>query len=87
LNVLLDLGGSKVEADFLWRDQRLIAELDGRSSHGTRGAFETDRERDRRLQVAGWRVVRITWHQLDDPTALIENLSRLLGSETAFSIE
>jgi hypothetical protein len=53
LNTILDLDGLKVEADCLWRDQRVIVELDGGRSHGTRIAFESDRERDRRLQAAG----------------------------------
>jgi very-short-patch-repair endonuclease len=87
LNVLLDIDGLKVEADCLWRKQRLIAELDGREVHRTRVAFEADRERDRRLQVAGWRVVRITWRQLDDPTALIADLHLLLSPETALTVE
>lgn len=83
LNALLDLDGFKLEADCLWRDQRLIVELDGGESHGTRMALETDRERDRRLQVARWRVIRVTWRQLDDPTALIADLQRLLEVEPA----
>jgi predicted transcriptional regulator of viral defense system len=78
LNVLLDLGQRKIEADCLWREQRVVVELDGREPHGTRAAFEADRERDRRLQAAGWRVVRVTWHQLDDPDDLLADLARLL---------
>jgi very-short-patch-repair endonuclease len=84
LNTLLDLDGFKIEADCLWRDQRLIVELDGGKAHGTRAAFEADRERDRRVHAAGWRVVRVTWRQLDDPAALIHDL-RLLLNETAFT--
>jgi very-short-patch-repair endonuclease len=86
LNALLDIDGSKVEADCLWRKQRLIVELDGGEAHGTRVAFESDRERDRRLQAAGWRVVRVTWRQLDDPAALLQDLSTLLVAETASDI-
>lgn len=78
LNVLLDLDGFKIEADCLWSEQRLIVELDGNRSHGGRVAFEADRERDRRLQVAGWRVIRVTWRQLDDPDALLADLRNLL---------
>jgi hypothetical protein len=78
LNALLDLGGFKIEADCLWSDQRLIVELDGNRVHGTRVAFEADRERDRRLQASGWRVIRVTWHQLDDPDALLADLRNLL---------
>jgi putative AbiEi antitoxin of type IV toxin-antitoxin system/uncharacterized protein DUF559 len=78
-NVLLELGGKTIEADCLWREQRLIVELDGHEAHGTRSAFESDRERDRRLQAAGWAVVRVTWHQLEDePKAILADLRRLL---------
>lgn len=86
LNVLLDLDGFKVEADCLWREQRAIVELDGGRSHRTRVVFESDRERDRRLQAEGWRVIRITWRQLDNPTALVADLHRILGRETALSV-
>lgn len=78
LNVLLDLGGRVVEADCLWREQRLIVELDGGKAHRTRVAFESDRERDRHIQAAGWRVIRITWRQLENPAALRADLRRLL---------
>jgi len=80
LNALLDLDGFKIEADCLWREQRLIVELDGGRAHLTRSAFETDRERDRRLQAAGWRVVRVTWRQLNDPAILLKDLRRILRS-------
>jgi hypothetical protein len=80
LNVLLDLDGFKIQADCLWRDQKVIVELDGDEAHRTRAAFESDRERDRQLQTAGWRVIRITWRQLDDPAALVADLRHLLRS-------
>jgi len=64
LNAMVQLGDAWVEVDCLWGEERLIVELDGRASHQTGAAFENDRDRDRRLQVAGWQVVRITWRQL-----------------------
>jgi very-short-patch-repair endonuclease len=52
----------------------------GHETHGTRAAFERDRERDRILQAHGWRVVRITWRQFhDDPGAIAADLLRLLA--------
>jgi hypothetical protein len=51
------------EVDMLWRRERLIVELDGRAYHDEH-AFERDRERDADLQVAGHRVVRVTWARL-----------------------
>jgi hypothetical protein len=61
--LILDDGGPAIKPDFMWRDQRLIVETDGEKPHGTRQTFESDRRRDQRLLLAGWRVVRITWRQ------------------------
>ncbi|MDX6690350.1 MAG: hypothetical protein QOG15_1807 [Solirubrobacteraceae bacterium] len=70
------------ECDFAWPDQRVIVELDGYQTHGTRGRFEADRARDRALQVAGWRVIRITWRQLHDrPLELAADLRVLLSGQ------
>jgi hypothetical protein len=85
LNVLLDVGGLTIEADCLWREQRLIVELDGRAAHGTHSAFESDRQRDRRIQVAGWRVIRVTPSQLEKPHALLRDLRQLTQAEFAFN--
>jgi very-short-patch-repair endonuclease len=65
VNATVEADGRTFEIDFLWRDQRLAVELDGRASHGTAAAFEGDRERDRILSAAGWRPARFTWRQLD----------------------
>jgi very-short-patch-repair endonuclease len=82
-NSLLNLGDRVVEADCLWREQRVLAELDGHESHGTYGAFQGDRGRDRRLQALGWRTVRITWHQLHHEAEAVEwDLRRLLHPNT-----
>jgi hypothetical protein len=74
--IVPDEGEPAIRADFVWREQRLIIETDGWGSHRTRRAFETDRRRDQRLTLAGWRVIRITWRQLtEDPAAV----ARLIG--------
>src|SRR5207244_13099226 len=81
LNTGVEAGGRWCEVDCLWRAQRLVVELDGRRFHSSRFAFERDRARDRALNAAGWRVVRITWHQLDDdPERLAADLRTLLAS-------
>jgi very-short-patch-repair endonuclease len=73
-NVLVE----RFEVDAVWRDRRLVVELDGREAHGTTAAFERDRERDRVLQVAGWRPVRITYRQMRDTPQAVEADVRLL---------
>lgn len=71
LNADIAVGGRFFSLDCLWREERLIVELDGRAVHGTRRAFEADRERDRLLMAHGWRVMRVTWCQLCDDEARI----------------
>lgn len=63
-NADIAISGRFVNVDCLWRRERLVVELDGRATHGTKAAFEDDRERDRLLVADGWRVMRITWRQL-----------------------
>ncbi len=70
----------RYEVDFLWADQGLIAELDGWESHGTRSAFEDDRERDARLSVLGYRIIRLTWRQIEsDPRRVARTIRALLA--------
>lgn len=54
--------GLKVDA--LFRDRRLIVELDGHATHANPAANETDRRRELILRRAGYRVVRYTWEQV-----------------------
>jgi hypothetical protein len=54
------------EVDALFRAQRVIVELDGYQFHGTRQAFERDRERDAATLAAGFVTVRITWERLTE---------------------
>jgi len=65
------------EVDMLWREQRVIVELDGWDYHDGRTAFERDREKDAALLSAGFPVVRITWGRLTEREAT--RLRRLLA--------
>jgi very-short-patch-repair endonuclease len=79
LNGVVHVGGRSFECDCVWRPQRLVVELDGRAYHATAAAFERDRARDRRLQAAGWTVVRMTWRQLrEEPEIVVADLRTLL---------
>jgi very-short-patch-repair endonuclease len=70
------------EVDLVWREHGVIAELDSYVTHGSPLAFEQDRERDRRLTAAGWRVVRLTDRRTQTG---LEDLSRLLAATAAHS--
>jgi hypothetical protein len=81
LNAWLSVGEDRYQADCLWPDARLVGELDGFKSHGTKRAFREDRKRDRRLGVAGYHVVRITEDQvLDEPSEVAGDLWALLAT-------
>jgi very-short-patch-repair endonuclease len=71
LNAWLSIGEDRYQVDCLWPEARIVAELDDWKSHGTKRGFRKDRKRDRRLGVAGYRVVRITEDQiLNEPDVL-----------------
>jgi very-short-patch-repair endonuclease len=67
----------RVDPDFCWPSQRLIVETDGWQTHRTRAAFEADRRRDAALTAAGWRVVRLTFHE--QPAVIQRRLEALLA--------
>jgi len=83
VNVRLCVAGHWIEADCLWREHGLIVELDSRRWHATRAAFDRDRARDRRTHVAGWRVVRVTWRDLQREGAALESDLRALIAPTS----
>jgi hypothetical protein len=70
------------ELDATWPAARLVVELDGFATHGTRRAFEADRARDRALLLAGWRVVRLTARQLTTDGETIARQLRILLGDT-----
>jgi Protein of unknown function (DUF559) len=71
-----------LEVDALWPEQRLIVELDGYAFHRTRASFEHDRTRDATLQLAGYRVLRVTHRRLEaEPAAVAGTVRSLLALE------
>ncbi len=68
------------EVDALYEEARLVVEMDGYAFHRTRRAFEQDRRRDASLLAAGYRVMRITYRQLDEePEAVVVRLATALA--------
>ena len=70
---------ARIEVDTLWEDAKLIAELDSWGFHRSRRSFERDRERDARLLLVGYRVIRITRERLEGrPRIVAGELRKLL---------
>lgn len=62
-----------------WPEQRLVVELDAHDTHRTLAAFERDRVRDTELQLAGYRVLRVTDRRLEaKPAEVVAAVRRLL---------
>jgi very-short-patch-repair endonuclease len=72
------------EVDFMWAAARVIVEVDGYAFHSARDRFENDRDRDVRLEAAGYTVIRVTWRQVTrEPVAVIGPIAFLLGQRGA----
>jgi Protein of unknown function (DUF559). len=64
------LGSRGVRSDMLfWKPslpaRHLVVECDGYAFHRSRGSFEADRQRDRRLKAVGYDVFRFTGRQIN----------------------
>jgi hypothetical protein len=66
--------------DFAWPEARLVVEVDGFAWHGSKAAFQRDSARQRRLQRAGWTVLRFTAEDvLDRPEEMLADVSAVLA--------
>ena len=67
------------QRDVVWREQRLVIEVDGYAYHSSREAMRRDRRRDRELTAALWRPARFTYEEVAfEPPAVATDLRRLL---------
>ena len=83
-NAWLHLEGERFLVDFLWERQMVIVETDGRETHETPTAFQSDRRRDQFLAAAGYRVLRVTWNQIHgEREAVLRRVAQALGQSSA----
>lgn len=66
--------------DIGFERQRLACEIDGRETHDTAEAFESDRERHNALVLAGWTLLHFTWQMVtEDPDYVVWATRRALS--------
>ncbi len=66
--------------DFAWEEHGLVVETDGFAFHADRARYAADRKRGNALQLAGWRVLRYTWEDVQhQPHVVLAELSEALA--------
>jgi hypothetical protein len=67
--------------DFLWPDEKVIAEADGLAKYDDRQDLLKERDRDHQLSAAGYTVVHFTWKELfHEQENLLERLRAALAA-------
>jgi very-short-patch-repair endonuclease len=79
--VWLETPHGSYRVDLLWPRQRVVLEVDGLEKY--RGGWEAlvaEKRRQEHLEQAGYRVIRVTWHELmDDPDAVVRRVVAALA--------
>jgi hypothetical protein len=77
--------GQPGRIDFAFLRERVAIECDGFEVHSQRPCFERDCVRLSRLAALGWRVIHVTWRQLDEPDEVFTRIAAALraGQESA----
>jgi predicted transcriptional regulator of viral defense system len=60
-----------VLVDAVWRDRRLVVELDGRNNHSSWAQIQDDRSKELRLRAVGFVVVRYGTRQVEEELSLV----------------
>ena len=74
----------RYEADFVWRQQRLIVELDSYGFHGGPDGFQRDHDKDLVYRTAGFDVLRPTrQHVVYEPARVLVLVAQALARRSA----
>lgn len=72
------------EVDFLWRELRVVVEVDSYGFHLSKASFESDRAKDAALEARGYTVLRFSAKQIaDEPFVVIARISAVLAWASA----
>ena len=65
------------QVDAVWRELKVVVELDSRAAHDLPSRLEDDHQRDLELRAAGYTVLRYTWRQITQtPELVVADLRR-----------
>jgi very-short-patch-repair endonuclease len=72
------VGGYKVDVGF--PRQKVAVEIDGWAFHSDQEDFQNDRERQNKISLLGWKVLRFTWLDLTEyPQRVIAEIKSAIG--------
>lgn len=76
-------GGRGYRADFGIVGTRVLVEFDGRVKYASRQDLWDEKQREDRIRALGWEVVRLTWADLRQPTAVAARIAAARARATA----
>jgi very-short-patch-repair endonuclease len=72
-----------LEVDLFWEQARFVVEADSRKHHGIEVAFDRDHQRVRELIAAHYRVLPVTWREVEkEALAVFEVIRQELAQRT-----
>jgi very-short-patch-repair endonuclease len=75
------INGHRYFIDICFRSIKIAIEIDGRDHQRDIATFLGDRERQNALVLAGWTVLRFTWHDLDrNPSRFVAQVRAALAA-------
>ena len=84
-NLTVDLPGlGRAVLDIAFPDHRIAIEIDGWAFHRDVDRFRRDALRQNEVVIGGWRVIRVTWYDLQEtPDYLVDVVARALLASSA----
>jgi hypothetical protein len=65
------------KVDFAWPDVKLVLQAHGLAHHLKSSRYRRDQQQESELQACGWRVIKITWRELQrDGNTFVDRLQR-----------
>ncbi|GAB3744357.1 DUF559 domain-containing protein [Microlunatus parietis] len=78
-NATIRAGEVRYVVDLVFREARVVIEVDGYEFHRSEEQFHRDRRKWTDLAAAGWTVLHFTWPQLtEDPDWVLRSIRRIL---------